>query len=166
MSEHGTDSPGNEAGIDPAWADIDTLDERLRIALTWVPGVRRDAALRTLDALTERAKQAVDREVSVRYCLNVHGDMLCNGPQGHEGGCVFEPGWMLARRIEDDCVSIAAYAGDTTNELRETRDEVERLTERAKQAEKDRDGAVEALMRCCKCASDAREALAGKETTT
>ncbi len=68
-------------------------------------------------------QQTVEAARPMRYCLNVHGDMLCNGPQGHEGGCVFEPGWMLARRIEDDCLSIAAYAGDTTNELRETRED-------------------------------------------
>lgn len=38
----------------------------------------------------------------VRYCLNVHEDLLCNGPQGHDGGCVFVLGWNLARELEDE----------------------------------------------------------------
>lgn len=59
--------------------------------------------------------------MSLRYCLNVHGEMLCDGPQGHEGGCRFTLAWELVRRIEDDYLSLVAYAGDTTNELRDAR---------------------------------------------
>lgn len=61
----------------------------------------------------------------MRYCLNVHGVMLCDGPQHHEGGCTFTQGWQLARKLEDELASIAGYAGDTTNELRETRERAE-----------------------------------------
>lgn len=59
--------------------------------------------------------------------------MLCDGPQHHEGGCTFTQGWQLARKLEDELASIAGYAGDTTNELRETRERVE-----AAEAERDR----------------------------
>ena len=60
----------------------------------------------------------------MRYCLNVHGETLCDGPQGHDGGCTFTQAWQLVRRIEDDFLSLVAYAGDTTNELRDIRESV------------------------------------------
>jgi hypothetical protein len=58
----------------------------------------------------------------VRHCLNVHGEMLCDGPQHHEGGCTFTSAWQLARHLEDELLSITDYAGDTTNQLRIARD--------------------------------------------
>ena len=62
--------------------------------------------------------------MSVRYCLNVHDEMLCDGPQDHDGGCTFTAAWQLVRRIEDDFLSLVAYSGDTTNELRAIRESV------------------------------------------
>lgn len=62
-------------------------------------------------------------ETPLRYCLNVHGEMLCDAPRHHDGGCTFTPGWQLVRRLEDDLLSMVTYAGDTTNELRDTRED-------------------------------------------
>jgi hypothetical protein len=41
-------------------------------------------------------------QVFARHCLYVHGDMLCDGPQGHDGGCQFVESWELVRRLEDE----------------------------------------------------------------
>lgn len=64
-----------------------------------------------------------EADAPLRYCLNVHGEMLCDGPKDHDGGCTFVLGWELVRRLEDDFLSLVRYSGDTTNELRETRDD-------------------------------------------
>jgi hypothetical protein len=60
MSEHGMFSPGNNAGIDPAWTDIDALADTVREGLDLCDCFPRGAHERrvALDALAERAKQA------------------------------------------------------------------------------------------------------------
>lgn len=57
-----------------------------------------------------------------RLCLNVCGDMLCDGPKGHDDGCTFTPAVKIARQLEDQIISLARYVVDTTDELRELRD--------------------------------------------
>jgi hypothetical protein len=62
---------------------------------------------------------------TMRYCLNVREDMLCDGPQGHDGGCTFTPAWELCRRLDDQLIALVRYAGGTTNELWASRDAID-----------------------------------------
>lgn len=81
-----------------------------------VPKEDADVAwIRWLEAQEEVSAENADRMVAIarrrtdagdgamiRHCLAVHGDMVCDGPQGHDGGCIFTPAWELIRRLEDE----------------------------------------------------------------
>lgn len=67
-----------------------------------------------------------------RYCLNIHGEAICDGPQGHDDGCTFTPAWMLVRRLEDHLFALARYAGETINELRALREASDAVAEAAR----------------------------------
>jgi chromosome segregation ATPase len=136
-SDHGTFSPGNTVGIDPAWADIDALADTVREgfgALCLDTGGSHwecetcnaaRAAEAALNALTERAKQAA----SVQALLDDANTAYLTLSGQYARAC------NERDALEAEVEAVAAIRADAERLAAE----VERLTERVKQAEVERD---------------------------
>jgi hypothetical protein len=66
---------------------------------------------------------SVKQEDWPRHCLWDGGNRtVCDGPEGHEGGCRLVPATDLIRKLETDLLTTSHYAGEQRNNLRAARD--------------------------------------------